>query len=104
MPLPEKNNQTITLAEATKYTSAFRRQSSPDAIKAGLFWKEHVQTLLDQASCVAMRYYHALNEIGSPVIVLIGVDSDGNDITNGTILEIGLPCPPFCSSNNQLNS
>jgi len=104
MALPEKNNQVITLVAASKYTRNFRQRADAGAIKAGLFWKEYVQKLLDQPNCVAMRYYHAVDEKDYPVIVLIGVDSDGNDITNGTILEIGLPCPPFCSNINQLNS
>ncbi|MBI5022073.1 MAG: hypothetical protein HZB59_11615 [Ignavibacteriales bacterium] len=104
MPLPEKNNQIITLDEATKYTSAYRKQSSPNATKGGLFWKEFVQKLLDQPGCAAMRYYHGFNTDGKPVIVLVGVNDKGDDITEGVLLEISPLCPPICSSPNTLNS
>ena len=104
MPLPEKNNQIITIDEATNYTSAYRKQSSPDAIRGGLFWKEFVQKLLDQPGCAAMRYYHGMNADGKPVIVLVGVNNKGDDMTDGILLELSPLCPPICGSFNMLNS
>jgi hypothetical protein len=104
MPLPEKNNQIITLDEATNYTSAYRKQSSPDAKLGGLFWKEFVQKLLDQPGCAAMRYYHGVNTDGKPVIVLVGVNDKGDDMTEGLLLEFSPFCPPFCGISNILNS
>lgn len=104
MALPQKNNQIISLDEASKLTNKYRAQAAKDAIKGGLFWKDYVQKLLDQPGCVALRYYHAQDEKGSPLIVLVGVDGDGNDIASGVLLEFGNLCPPICGIANQLNS
>ncbi|MBI4810794.1 MAG: hypothetical protein HY800_05015 [Ignavibacteriales bacterium] len=104
MALPPKNNQIISLDEASKYTSAYRQQATANAIKGGLFWKEYVQKLLDQPGCVAMRYYHGMNTDGKPIIVLVGVNDKGDDITDGILLEILPFCPPFCPSNKELIS
>jgi hypothetical protein len=36
--------------------------------------------------------------------VIVGVNSDGNDLFEGAILDLGRGCPPYCSSENPLNS
>lgn len=104
MPLPPKSNQIISLDEASKLTSKYREQAKNGAIKGGLFWKEYLQKLLDQPGCVAMRYYHAIDDKGNPAIVLSGVNANGDDLTGGVLLELGWLCPPICGINNQLNS
>ena len=104
MALPQKNNQIISLDEASKLTNKYRGQAAKDAIKGGLFWKDYVQKLLDQPGCVALRYYHAQDDKGNPVIVLVGVDDKGDDMTEGVLLEFGWWCPPICGSSNILNS
>ena len=105
MPLPAKNNQIIALGDASKLTQIFRQQQTkPDAVKGGLFWKEFIQKILDQAGCVAIRYYYAQQDDGTPALVLVGVDANGNDVTGGVVLEFGHNCPPFCSAANTLNS
>lgn len=102
--LPPKHSQLESLKNASKYTSAYRQQAGPDAIKGGLFWKDYVQKLLDQSGCVAMRYYHGMNTDGKPVIVLVGVNDKGDDITDGVLLELIPFCPPFCPTQNPLTS
>jgi hypothetical protein len=104
MPLPQKNNQIISLDEASRLTNKYRVQAAKDAIKGGLFWKDYVQKLLDQPGCVAMRYYHAQDDKGNPAIVLVGVDMGGKDITGGVMLEFSPFCPPICDAPNALNS
>ncbi|MDI6765385.1 MAG: hypothetical protein QME52_00930 [Bacteroidota bacterium] len=104
MPLPQKNNQIISLDEASKLTSKYRAESKTDAIKGGLFWKEYLQKLLDQPGCVAMRYYYAVDNDGKNTIVLTGVNSNGDDITEGVLLELAPWCPPWCPSNKDLIS
>jgi hypothetical protein len=96
MPLPQKNNQIITLADASKLTANFRKQAGKGATKGGLFWKEYIEKIIDQPDCVAIRYYYAQQDDGIPAIVMVGVDVKGNDMTGGTILELGALCPPFC--------
>ena len=106
MPLPQKNNQKISLDEASKLTAAYRSTlQKPDDVLGGLVWKDELQKLLEQPGCVAMRYYYALKD-EEPVLVLVGVDGNGNDITGSgsVILEWIDRCPPYCPAPNSLNS
>jgi hypothetical protein len=36
-------------------------------------------------------------------LVMVGVDTDGNDMTSGTIMEEAYPCPPFCGTGDALS-
>jgi len=36
--------------------------------------------------------------------VVVGVDSEGNDLYTGYLKNSGIACPPDCSANNPLNS
>ncbi|MFT5337433.1 MAG: hypothetical protein ACI9YL_001435, partial [Luteibaculaceae bacterium] len=38
------------------------------------------------------------------VLVLVGVDSNGDDMYNGKIMERANYCPAYCSALNPLNS
>ena len=37
-------------------------------------------------------------------ILIVGVNADGNDLYEGNLMELSVICPPFCSTNNPLNS
>jgi hypothetical protein len=63
-----------------------------------------VAALLDQAGCAALRVYQARNVDGSAATVLVGVDEQGNDMTDGDLLERQFPCPPYCSDPDGLNA
>jgi len=104
MPLPNQNNQIITLDEASKLTKRYREKIKQGEALGGLFWKNGLEKLLSQSNCVAMRYYYGINDDGKPVIILVGVNDSGDDIIDGVLLEIGPLCPPFCPSMNKLNS
>ncbi len=103
MKLPVKSNHFFTLAGASVLTRNFRQHAAPGAIKGGLFWKEALRALVDQPECVAMRYYYGREDSGKPVLVLVGVDAQGRDMTHGILLEASIPCPPFCDAPNGLN-
>ncbi len=102
MALPSRNHH-ITLAAAALMTRRWR-DSTPDEKKGGAFHADQVLELLDQPGCVAMRYYHALDEADKPALVLVGVDVEGVDMSDGTLLELMVPCPPWCGSWNELNA
>ena len=103
MPLPTKYNQITTLADAGKYARNFR-QANPSASRSAGFFKEYVEQVIDQAGCVAMRCYYVQKDDGSPAVVLVGVDADGNDMTGGVLAELPWLCPPWCPATNPLNS
>ena len=94
----------ISLEFARQLTQNFRSKSNSQETISGLFDKETVLTVLNQSECVAMRYYHGINDEDKNVIVIVGVDKQGNDILDGIIIEKAFPCPPFCGDINDLNS
>ena len=66
--------------------------------------KEKILELLNQEGCVGIRFYYAINDKGEKILVLVGADSNENDMENGLLLENGNICPPFCPKKNVLNS
>jgi len=79
-------------------------------VKAHFFGAEHINNLLKQPGCVGMRIYHAMDETGKRQVLLVGVREDGSNIwpknssdpntTEGMVLDMGMPCPPWCPPNN----
>lgn len=84
----------------TNYTSS-NRFAQTGYIKAHFLGNEKLEELLNQQSCVGLRIYYAtkieISTAQTPEIVVVGVDSSGNDILgNNLILDASLPCPPAC--------
>jgi CobQ-like glutamine amidotransferase family enzyme len=68
---------------------------------SGMIDANAYQILLAQPSCVGVRTYFALDQ-GALTIVVVGVDNNGNDMTEGIILDGALGCPPNCPTNSPL--
>lgn len=88
----------ITLKEGIELTKAFRAEAPSNAVLAHYFGKDALQKALEQPGCVGLRMYYGKHADGSPTLVLVGVDNNGNDIKNGHILQRALPCPPLCAT------
>ena len=99
-----KEDHNITLAEASDLTFNFRMQAGPNAVLGGFFGKDAVLAILAQEGAVGLRYYYGLDETGKPHIILIGVDQEGNDKTEGLLAQRSVVCPPICAQENELNS
>jgi hypothetical protein len=93
----------ITLAEASVLTANYRIQTK-SPVKGGMFWKEAIERVINQPDVIGMRYYYARQENGTPALVLVGVDTKGNDVYRGVLAEVSWLCPPFCPEVNVLNS
>ncbi len=102
MPLPPQNHR-ISLADAAALTRRQREQAPRPAVNACAFHADQVKELLDQKGVVALRIYYARDAAGNNTMVLVGVDSNDNELTGGIVLNYGLPCPPFCTDNSALN-
>lgn len=97
------NNHEITLPKAITMTHAY--QNSPQfagQTRAGLITASAVQDLLNQPGCAGMRIYFALDSNNNLTTILVGTDSQENDMTNGIILDRLLYCPVHCSANTPL--
>lgn len=99
-----KEDHDITLTDAKILTKAYRDKTGPGAVLGCYFSKKALQEILDQKDCVGIQHYYGESNDGKPVLVLVGVTADGTDMTGGVLVELGLPCPPFCKQPSPLNS
>ena len=98
-------DHSISLSEAAELTANYRASFTDNAyIKAEYFGKDAMIELLNQSNCVGVRVYYGLDTNGVKRLVLTGVDGEGNDLYEGTLMERGVICPPYCALENPLNS
>ena len=93
----------ISLADGSKMTADFRKKF-PNESKAVYYSSNVFTELLSQEGCVGIRIYNAIDEDGNMTNVLVGVDSNGDDMYTGTLINYGTICPPICPPKNPLNS
>ncbi len=101
----------ITLEEGAALTKNFRtlplaQLASLLNTKACSIAKDALQALMDQDGCVSVRFYFGveLKLVPNLTLVAVGVDSNGNDITEGIILDRFKGCPPDYPENSPLIS
>ena len=99
MTKPPERNHKITVGEA-KALLAKRPQGL--TTRGGHFPKDAVMAILNQVGCAGLRFYYGTNTDGSPAIVMVGMDENGADLTDGEIIDSHFPCPPFCDDDSAL--
>jgi hypothetical protein len=97
-------DHSISLTDAAALTANYRNSQSTGAILGEYFGKDAINSILSQTGCVGIRIYYGQDTTGVKKLVITGVDSNGDDLYNGTLAERGFPCPPTCSTSNPLNS
>ena len=100
--LPAKRNHEITLDSAKTLISNHKNDTVQMKVKGGMFFREVFEKILDAKNVAAVRYYYAKTNDGTPTLVLVGVDTVGNDITTAAIAEKSYPCPPYCDESSPL--
>jgi len=96
----------ISLSDAATLTAS-HRSSNPEAVQGHFLGRTKLLDLLNQSGCRGLRIYHGESSSGGREIVVVGVDSNENDIldsTNPLVLDTSVLCPPTCSNSNSLNS
>lgn len=101
MPLPEKRDHKISLAEATELTRQHRK-ADPNAGHAEFFHREAFEALLAQPGCAGIRIYHGKGKKGEHHAVMVGVDGQGADMTAAGVMQNSWPCPPVCDPESPL--
>ena len=104
MPFPPKKDHRISLADAVALTKAHRASAAKDEPKAGMWPKDVFETLLAQPGAAGIRIYHGRDAAGARHMVMVAVDSTGEDMTAATIMEMEWPCPPWCPTNSPLQA
>ena len=103
MPFEPRDHR-ISLEAAAAQTRRYRESAGPSATKGGAFRREAFEEILKQPGCTAIRFYYGVNDKGEPSLVLVGVGQDDNDMVDGALMDIIIPCPPVCGDGNSLNS
>jgi hypothetical protein len=96
-------NHSITLTQAAQFTSNFKNSVPSRTIVAEYFGKDAILAILNQQACIGLRIYYGKNDFGTPTLILVGVNSSGQDLTTGPLADWGFPCPPFCDTIKVLN-
>ena len=86
----------ISLEEGVALTRR-HRTLHPNAIHASMFDRAIIDEILSQENCAGLRMYYGAEPDGAPTLVIVGVDSNGNDLFEATLAEDHYPCPPFCN-------
>lgn len=108
--IDSKVGDPIDLATAKKWAANYRGtlKNTGDR-RAHYFGSEIIQQILSQSNCVGIRIYYGIDDLGNKQLMLIGVDSNGNDLlpmagarTNdegNVIADASFPCPNTCPDN-----
>lgn len=104
MPLPEKRDHKIALTDAVELTRQHRKDH-PKEPRAHFYHRAAFDTILAQSGVAGIRIYRGKGKGGEHHLILVGVDSAGEDMTaSGAIMQYCLPCPPFCSATSPLQA
>lgn len=101
MAFDGNEGEEITLSQASEWASNYQ-QNNEGAVKAHFYGKNKLADILDQAGCMGIRIYRAIDDNGADVLVLVGADAHENDMTGGVILEMGVRCPPRCPKGSSI--
>ncbi|MEN9973662.1 MAG: hypothetical protein RIS20_2009 [Bacteroidota bacterium] len=94
----------VTLSDASRWTANYRNTIQSGEVIALAAGKDKLIELLDQSECMGVRMYYAINDEGEKNLVIVGVDSNGDDMVDGLLLDRLIPCPKMCSKPNRLNN
>jgi len=75
----------ITLDDATRLTENYRRTVPDGNTLGGSFSQQIIDKLLRQQICVGIRIYFGSQDDGAPTFVLVGVNSNNNDLFSGVL-------------------
>lgn len=102
MAINNNSGEVIQLDEAIEYTHAFQ-EDNPESIKAFFAGINKINHVLGQEDCIGIRFYSGLDPVtGVKNLVLVGVNQEGEDITEGVIVEKLITCPTICAKNSAL--
>ncbi len=97
------NQHIISLTEATEMTHAYQNASQFQGMTISCMMdNDAYQQVMTQPGCVSLRTYFALDEFNNLTIVVVGVDSQGNDMTSGVLINRAYRCPAICPANSVL--
>lgn len=94
----------ISLDEASQMTARYRNTIQPGEVIGQFIGKDLIEKIINQDECVGIRIYFGVNENGKNSLVLVGADSNEDDLFQGKIADRGWDSPPHHGIANPLNS
>ena len=79
-----------------------RRRPQALTQRGGHFPREALEQILAQQGCAGVRFYFGSQSDGSLALVLVGIDENEKDMTDGIMIDNHFPCPPFCDDGSTL--
>ena len=102
MPIDRHTGEFINLSEAKTLAHDFQNDF-PSSHKCYYVGVEKLQELMAQEGCMGIRIYRALDKTrGEETLVVVGVNEQCKDMTDGKILDKMRPCPNDCDANSVL--
>lgn len=102
MSFTPESGKEITLEEAQKLIASFKK-NYPHEVNSFFVGREHVKNILAQEDCIGIRIINGFDTTTEKMNnILVGVDSDGNDMDSGLIVDRLIICPPNCPTSTRL--
>ncbi len=101
----------LVSAEASRQWMTNYTSKNPSSLRAHFFGFEILNQILNQEGCIGIRMCYALNNSGIQQILLVGVNSNGENMLpsaqvggkassdDGIIADVSFPCPTHCSGS-----
>lgn len=102
MNINNEGGETISLSEAISFTHKYQ-DKHPSSAKAFYVSKNKLNEILNQEKCVGIRIYNGFDIAENKENrVLVGVDNQNEDLTEGIIIERLNVCPKYCPEDSKL--
>jgi len=103
MPISPSTGEFISLDDAKNYVTEYRNLY-PEENKCFSFGSDKLIQILKQENCIGLRIYNGYSKDNSqPNLVVVGVDKDQKDMTNGLILQKSSPWSDANDPGSPLN-
>ena len=103
MPIDKHTGEFIDLTEAKELTNAYQA-AFPTEPRCFFIGRDKLQSVIDQEGCIGVRMYRAFDVVRNEQnVVIVGVDANGSDMTDGLLLDKTVPCPNDCDTVSPLN-
>ncbi len=84
-------NHRITLADVNVLTQNFRENYAHSGILGGYINTTALQEIVAQKDAVGVRYYYAIDESDTPVLIFVGANASGQDLLDGRLAVSAAP-------------
>jgi len=94
----------ISLEMAREWIKNYQKKN-PNSTKVHFFGRDIIERILGEDGCVGIRIYYASDEKGDGQLLLVGANSDGNNLlpkseeltdNENIIADYSWPCPSYC--------